>query len=69
MLIQTILLYPPGAVWTDGPSNVSRLDPSCAVQVDAEHPARNRQGEGSDLLGPSRRLRSAPGRIEWTIGA
>jgi hypothetical protein len=43
MIIQTILLYPSGAVWTDEASNVSRLDPSGAVQVDAEHPARNRK--------------------------
>jgi hypothetical protein len=46
MIIQTILLEPSGAVWTDGPSNVSRLDPSGAVQIDAEHPARNRKVEG-----------------------
>jgi hypothetical protein len=31
-----------GAVWTDGPSNVSRPDSSGAVQADAEHPSRNR---------------------------
>ena len=43
MIIQTILLYPSGAVWTDEASNVSRLDPSGAVQVDAEHPTRNRK--------------------------
>jgi hypothetical protein len=42
MIIQTILLDPSGAVWTDRPSNLSRPDPSGAVQVDAEHPARNR---------------------------
>jgi hypothetical protein len=42
MIIQTILLYPSGAIWTDSACNVSRLDPSGTVQVDAEHPARNR---------------------------
>jgi hypothetical protein len=42
MIIQTILLDPSGAIWTDEASNVSRLDPSGADQVDAEHPARNR---------------------------
>jgi len=48
MIMQTILLYPSGAVWTDGPSNVSRLDPSVAVQIDAEHPSRNRKVVGSN---------------------
>jgi hypothetical protein len=36
---------PSVSVWTDEASNVSRLDPSGAVQVDAEHPARNRKVE------------------------
>jgi hypothetical protein len=48
MIIQTILLDPSGAVWTDAASNVSRLDPAGAVQVDAEHPTRNRKIEGSN---------------------
>jgi hypothetical protein len=48
MIIQTILLYPSGAVWTDGAGNVSRLDPSGAVQIDAEHPSRNRKVVGSN---------------------
>jgi hypothetical protein len=43
MIIQTILLDPSGAIWTDGPSNVSRLDPSGAIQADAEHPSRSRK--------------------------
>jgi hypothetical protein len=43
LIIQTIGLYPSGVVWTDGASNVSRLDPSGAVQVDADHPSRNRK--------------------------
>jgi hypothetical protein len=46
MIIQTILLYPSGALWTDEPPNVSRLDPSEAIQADAEHPTRSRKGEG-----------------------
>src|SRR5215217_5629862 len=29
-------------IWTDGPPNLSRLDPAGAVQVDPERPARNR---------------------------
>jgi hypothetical protein len=45
MIIQSILLGPPGAVWTDAALNVSRLDPSGAVQIDAEHPSRNRKVE------------------------
>jgi hypothetical protein len=39
MIIQTILLYPSGAIWTDGASNVSRPDPFGAIQADAEHQA------------------------------
>jgi hypothetical protein len=39
-----------GAVWTDEAPNVSRLDPSCAVQGDADHPSRNRKG--SSTIGP-----------------
>jgi hypothetical protein len=41
MIIQTILLDPSGTVRTEGPSNVSRPDPSGADQADAEHPTRN----------------------------
>jgi hypothetical protein len=37
VIIQSILLDPTGAVWTDVAGNVSRLDPSGAAQVDAEH--------------------------------
>jgi hypothetical protein len=48
LIIQTILLYPSGAVWTDEASNVSRLDPSGAVQIDAEHPSRSRKVVGSN---------------------
>src|SRR5829696_7503426 len=46
LIIQTIGLYPSGAVWTDEASTVSRLDPSVAVQIDAEHPSRNRKVVG-----------------------
>ena len=48
LIIQTILLCPSGTVWTDEASNVSRLDPSGADQIDAEHPSRNRKVEGSN---------------------
>jgi hypothetical protein len=43
VILQTILLDPSGAVWTDGASNVSRPDPSQAIQIDAEHSTRNRK--------------------------
>jgi hypothetical protein len=33
-----------GAVWTDAASNVGRLDPSGADQIDAEHPSRKWSG-------------------------
>ena len=48
LIIQTILRDPMGAVWTDDAGNVSRLDPSGADQIDAEHPARNRKIVGSN---------------------
>jgi len=44
----TIGLEPSGAVWTDAAPDVSRPDPSGAIQVDAEHPARNRKVVGSN---------------------
>jgi hypothetical protein len=54
MIIQTIGLHPSGAVWSDSTSNVSRLDPSGAIQIDAEHPTRNRKIEGSNPLSVSK---------------
>ncbi|HTE69941.1 MAG TPA: hypothetical protein VK942_14470 [Actinomycetes bacterium] len=48
MIIQTIGLDPSGAVWTDEASNLSSLDPSGAIQIDAEHPSRNRKVVGSN---------------------
>jgi hypothetical protein len=47
MIIQTILLYPSGAVWTDEAPNVSSHDPTVAIQADCEHPSRNRKVVGS----------------------
>jgi hypothetical protein len=41
MIIQTILLDPSRAIWTDEAPNVRRLDPSGADQIDAEHPSCN----------------------------
>jgi hypothetical protein len=48
MIIQTILLYPSGAIWTDASPNVSRQHPASAVQSDAEHLTRNRKVESSN---------------------
>jgi hypothetical protein len=48
LIIQTIGLDLSGAVWTEEASNVSRLDPSGAMQGDAEHPTRNRKAKGSN---------------------
>jgi hypothetical protein len=48
MIIQTIGLDPSRAVWTESASNLSSLDPSGAIQIDAEHPSRNRKVEGSN---------------------
>jgi hypothetical protein len=64
MVIQTILLDPSGPVWTDAAPNVSRQDPTSAVRVDAEHPARNRKVEGSNPSSGSTKtqLRAYP----WT---
>jgi hypothetical protein len=51
MIIQTILLDPSGAVWTESASNLSSLDPSGADQADAEHPARSRKRVFEPVLG------------------
>jgi hypothetical protein len=56
LIIQTILLYPSGAVWTDEAAKVSSPDPSGAVQIDAEHPSRNRKVEGSNPSSGSKTL-------------
>jgi hypothetical protein len=39
MIIQTIVLDPSGAVWTDDAPNLSRPDPTGTDQIDAEHQA------------------------------
>jgi hypothetical protein len=50
MIIQTILLDPSGAVWTDEAPNMSRPDPSGADQADADHPVGARKSAvGSEL--------------------
>jgi hypothetical protein len=60
MIIQTILLYPSGAIWTDSSFNVSRLDPSGAVQVDAEHLSRNWKVAGSNPASGSKTAGQRP---------
>ena len=50
LIIQTILLDPSRAIWTDEAPNLSRLDPSGAIQADANHPTRNRKVVGRLLL-------------------
>jgi hypothetical protein len=52
LIIQTIRRDPSGAVWTDGPPNVSRPDRSGADQIDAEHQTTDLAVGGSN---PSRR--------------
>src|SRR4029450_10053858 len=50
LIIQTIGLDPARAIWTDGPPNVSRLDPTGAIQADAEHPTPSlSEGRGFGL--------------------
>jgi hypothetical protein len=43
LIIQTIVLYPSGAVQIDEAADLSRPDPSEAYWVDAEDPSRNRK--------------------------
>ena len=52
LIIQTVLLQPSGAVWTDDASNVSRPVPSGADQIDAEHQAPDRAGASCRGGGP-----------------
>jgi hypothetical protein len=66
LIIQTILLYPSRAVWTDEAPNVSRLDPSGADQIDAEHPSRNRKVAGSNpTSGPITHSKSSTGLLPF----
>jgi hypothetical protein len=66
MIIQTILLDPTGAVWTDAASDVSRPDPSGADQIDAEHSTRNRKVEGS-MKSREQADGSRPGRCDSCV--
>ena len=62
MIIQTIRLDPSGAVWTDAAPNVSRQDPTSAVQADAAHLARNRKVVGSNPTSGSKTAGQSIGR-------
>jgi hypothetical protein len=73
LIIQTIVLDPSGAIWTDGSSNVSRPDPSGAAQIDVEHQATDLLVSQTQQLPALRaRCRSGGGRcwadIRWTLG-
>jgi hypothetical protein len=56
------LLYPSEPVWIDSASNLSRHDPSGAVQSDAELLTRNRKVEDSNLPGLGLRRSQHPVR-------
>jgi hypothetical protein len=43
LIIQSSRLLPSGPDQADAPPNVSRQDPTCSVQFDPEHLARNRK--------------------------
>src|SRR5215216_6659526 len=61
---------PTGSVWsrlTDEAFNVSRLYPSGAVQVDVEHPARNRKVEGSNLSSGFKAPGQWPACFAWSF--
>ena len=59
LIIQTIRRDPYGSLWTDGAPNLSRVDPSGADQIDAEHQATDLAVGGSN---PSRRAKRAAQR-------
>jgi hypothetical protein len=59
LIIQTILLYPSGAVWTDEASKHEQARSFGAVQGDAEHSTRNRKVVGSNpTSGPKPQVRA-----------
>src|SRR5215216_4579892 len=61
LIIQMIRRDRTRSVWIDEAFNVSRPDPSGAVQVDVEHPARNRKVEGSNPSSGSKAPGQRPG--------
>jgi hypothetical protein len=50
-------------------SSVSRLDPSGAVQVDAEHPSRNRKVAGLNSTLRSKQQKARPPGARWVLRA
>ena len=69
LIIQTIRRDRTRSVWIDEAPNVSRLDPSGAVQVDAEHPARNRKVEGPNPSSGSKAPGQWPACFAWSFAS
>jgi hypothetical protein len=67
LIIQMIRRDRTRSVWIDEASNVSRLYPSGAVQVDVEHPARNRKVEGSDPSSGFKAPGQRPACFAWSF--
>jgi hypothetical protein len=63
MIIQTILLSPSGSDQIDAAPNVSRQDPTSAIQIDAKHLTRNRKVEGSNPSSGSTALFAGASRL------
>jgi hypothetical protein len=66
MIIQTILQYPSGPVWTDDGANLGRLDPSGSDQSDAEQQATDLV-LGSPIFSLARRQARAPPRVATEV--
>src|ERR687897_1597707 len=60
LIIQMIRQDPSRSAWIDDAPNLSRPDPSGAIQIDAEHPSRNRK-----LVGRLTWPRARPIRRRW----
>jgi hypothetical protein len=61
---------PSGSVWIDEAANVSRLDPTGSVQIDAEHLSRNRKVVGSNPTSGSKTAAQSTCTLimEWAGG-
>ena len=62
-------LHNAGAEQQPKASSVSRLDPSGAVQVDAEHPSRNRKVAGLNSTLRSKQQKARPPGARWALRA